>query len=225
MPYTIEQLKEMFQAEVAPGDNTAFLKLAQEAEVRLLEAGKWMWCRRRADLTPVNGIITLDPEYASIIGAQLDSYPTPIHAMDFEFSPDGPGEIEVLGGGSLKLIDQGLTDDLERQYKVTGCDSDDLEIVALCHLAPKTLYDPDIADSDVPVDATDVVTCPDAGAMKLCMLAIIFENEHDLGASKGYMGTAYARLNEREKTRRGNAQQVPNVRPQGRGVSRIRNIR
>lgn len=215
----------MFQSEVAPGDDAGFLKLAQEAEVRLLEVGKWFWCRRRADLTPVNGIITLDPAYASIIGAQLDGYPTSIHAMDFEFSPDGPGEIEVHGSGSMKLIDQGLTDDLERQYKVVGCDSDDVTIVALVHLAPATLTDPDIADSDVPPDATNIVTCPDAGAMKLCMQAIIFENEHDLSASKAYMGTAYARLNEREKTRRGNAQQVPNVRPHGRGVSRIRSFR
>lgn len=223
--YTVPQLKELFQAEIAPGDDEGFLRLLQEAEIRILEAGRWQFTRRRVELTAVNGIITLDPAYASIIGAQLDSYPASIHAMDFEFTPDGPGEIEVLGGGSLKLIDQGLTDSLERQYKVIGCDSDDIEIVALVHLAPATLYDPEIPDSDLPAEATINLTCPDAGAMKLCMQAIIFENEHDLGASKGYMGTAYARLNEREKTRRGNAQQVPNVRPQGRGVSRIRNIR
>lgn len=225
VPYTVTQLKELFQDEIAPDDDEKFLRILQDAEIRLLETGKWMWCRKRDTLTPVNGIITLDPEYASIIGACLDSYPTTIHAMDFEFNPDGPGELEVLGGGGLKLIDQGLNDSLQRYYKVIGWDSDDIEIIAILHRCPAMLYDPAIAESDLPADVTEDVTCPDAAAIKQTMLGIIFENAHDLGSSRGYMGLAYARLTDREKTRRGNAQQVPNVRPSGRGVSRIRSFR
>jgi len=223
MPLTVSQLKTLFQAQVAPGNDAEFLRLLQEAEIRLLETGKWQWCKARVSLTSVSGVITLDPQYAAIIGAQVTGHPTPINVQDFEFYPDGVGEVEVEGG-SLRLIDQGLDASEQRTYKLTGAESDDT-IVAIVHKAPVTLYDPEISDSSLPEDATTDLTCPDSGALKLCMLAIIFEEAHDLAASREYMQTCYARLNDREKTRRGNAQATPNIRPQGRGVRTIRSFR
>lgn len=223
--YTVAALKELFQNQIAPGDDDEFLRLLQEAEIRVLEAGRWQWCRARATLTPVEGIITLASTYASILGAQIEGFPTPINAMDFEFAPDGIGEIEVRGGGSMRLIDQGVTDAGVRTYKVVGCDTDSLSVEALLHKAPATLYDPDIGDSDVPDDAVTSVTCPDSGALKLVMLGIILEERYDMGGSINYFKMAYARLNEREKTRRGSAIQQPNIRPAGRGVRNIRNFR
>lgn len=226
MPLTVTQLKAMFQEKIAPARDDEFLRLLQEAEIRLLETGKWMWCRKEVTLTPVEGIITLDPEYAAILAAQVEGYPTPINSLDFEFTPDGMGEIEVTGGHGLRLIDQEL-DGEERRYKVVGRSSTELNesIVALVHKAPATLYDPDASDSGLPDDVTANVTCPDAGAIKLCMLALLMEEAHDLDSSRGYMATCYARLNDRQKTRRGNAQQTPNVRPQGKGVRGIRTFR
>lgn len=225
MAYTVSQLKELFQDQIAPGDDAEFLRLLQEAEIRVLEAGRWQWCRARATLTPVVGIIILDDIYASILGAQVEGFPTPINAMDFEFAPDGVGEIEVRGGGSTRLIDQGVTTAGVRTYKVVGCETDDLIVEALVHKAPATLYDPDVPDSDTPVDAVFTVTCPDSGALKLIMLGIILEERYDMGGSINYFKMAYARLNEREKTRRGSAVQQPNIRPSGRGVRGIRNFR
>lgn len=224
MPHTVTSLKAALQAQIAPKDDQEFLRLLQEVEIRLLEAGKWQWTRTRATLTPVNGIITLDPEYASIIGAQVEGFPTPINAMDYEFTPDGVGEVEVRGGGGTRLIDQGLIGD-DRQYKLIGSDTDSLVIEALVHKAPATLYDPESADSDIPADATENVTCPDMGALKLAMYAIIYEEASDPGNAARYMKHAYDRLNEREKARRGNAIQQPNVRPGGMGVRKIRSFR
>lgn len=217
------QLKELYRDQIAPGDNAEFLRLLQEAEIRLLETGKWAWCKVRAPLTSVNGIITLAAGYAAIIGAQVDGHPTPISVEDYEFYPDGVGEIEVEGG-RLRLIDQGLDGSDQRTYKLAGAETDDT-ITAILHKAPATLYDPAIADSDVPADATVNVTCPDSGALKLCMLAIIYEESGNLDSSREFMATCYARLNDREKTRRGNAQAAPNIRPQGRGVRSIRSFR
>ena len=225
MAYTVSQLKELFLDQIAPGDDAEFLRLLQEAEIRVLEAGRWQWCRARATLTPVEGILTLPDQYASILGAQVEGFPTPINAMDFEFVPDGVGEIEVRGGGSTRLIDQGVDDAGVRTYKLVGCDTDAITIEALLHKAPVTLYDPEFDDSGIPSDAVSTVTCPDSGALKLLMLGIILEERYDIGGSNNYFKMAYARLNEREKTRRGSAVQQPNIRPAGRGVRNIRNFR
>ncbi len=222
--YTVAALKELFMDQIAPGDDAEFLRLLQEAEIRVLEAGRWQWCRARATLTPVEGVITLPAAYASIIGAQIEGYPMPINAMDFEFVPDGIGEIEVRGGGSMRLIDPGVDGSGTRTYKAIGC-SEDKPVDALLHKAPATLYDPEYGDSDIPDDAVSTVTCPDSGALKLLMLGIILEERYDMGGSVNYFKMAYARLNEREKTRRGSAIQQPNIRPAGRGIRRTRNFR
>lgn len=223
MGYSVTQLKELYQDQIAPNNDAAFLRILQEAEIKLLESGKFLWTKARVTLTSVSGTIALDPAYAAIIGAQVEGHPTPISVLDFEFYPDGSGEIPVEGG-SLRLIDQGLNDSEQRTYKLVGAESDDT-IIAIVHKAPATLMDPDIADSDVPEDATTAVSCPDASAIKLTMLSILMEEAHDNGAARDYLASAYARLNDREKTRRGNAQATPTIRPQGRGVHNIKSFR
>lgn len=223
MPLSVTEVKNLYIAQIAPANPEEFLRLLQEAEIRLLESGKWIWCRARVTLTSVSGVITLDPAYAAIIGAQVEGHPTPISVSDFEFYPDGSGDIPVQGG-LLRLVDQGLNDSEQRTYKLAGADTSP-DIVAIVHKAPNTLMDSSIADSDTPEDATEDLLCPDSGALKLCMLAILMEEAHDLAASRDYMASSFARLNERERTRRGNAQASPTVQPQGRGQRRIRNLR
>jgi hypothetical protein len=222
MAYTVTQLRAMYIAQIAPGQPSEFLRLLQEAEIKLLESGRWAWCKARVSLTPVNGIVTLPSQYAAIIGAQVEGAAISLKVEDHEFYPDGEGDVEVEGGYT-KLIDQGFADDV-RTYKLAGADSSDT-LSCLVHKAPATLYDPAIADSSLPEDITEDVTCPDASALKLCMLSIIMEEAHDNGAARDYLASCYARLNDREKTRRGNAQATPSVRPNGRGVRPIRNLR
>lgn len=226
MPLTVPELKTLLQPQISPNSDSEFLRLLQEVEIRLLETGRFLWTRARVTLTPASGIITLDDAYASILGAQVDGHPTDINAMDFEFTPDGPGEIEVTGGIGMRLIDQGLDASDVRTYKVVGCDTvTPSDIVAIVHKAPKLLYDPDISDSDIPTDATINVTCPDVGAIKLALIAISLEEQYDAAGSAKYMSLSYRRLEDRDKARRGNAVQVPALRPSGRGMRPIRTFR
>ncbi len=222
---TVAQLRELYQAQIAPGDDEAFLRILTEADLRLLESGKWQFCKARETLTSVNNVITLPANRASILGAHLDGYPAPINMEDFEFGPEGPGEIDVHGGSDVRLIDQGLNDDDLRTYKVTGAESDTLTIVALCMKAPAALYDL-APNEDLPAGLTNLTNCPDHGALKLAMYCILYEEAGDPGNSAIYMSKAIKRLDSREgNSQRGGAQPIPNIRPNGRGIRGIRTFR
>lgn len=104
---TVTALKGMFQNQISPSDDSEFLRLLTEADMRLLEFGRWGWTRTKATLTPVEGIITLPTTYASILGARVGKGPVDVFDQDYEFCPGGPGEID-LGHGHSKLIDQGM---------------------------------------------------------------------------------------------------------------------
>ena len=221
---SVTSLKTTFQSQIAPGDDSEFLRILTEADIRLLEHGRWRWTRTKVVLTPVDGIITLPATYAAILGAQVGDYPSDIRAEEYEFAPDGIGDVQV-GEGSTRLIDQGLNGDGLRTYKVSGYISDGTTITALVHYAPVTLTDPDIPDLDVPADAVENTRCPDVAALKLMCLGIIFEEAHDMAASRQYVSTALATLDNKEKTQRGNARQSMNIRPYGPGISKIRNLR
>lgn len=106
---TVTALKAMFQAQIAPGDPAEFLRILTEADMRLLEFGRWRWTRRSDTLVPVNGIVTLPTTYASILGARVDKAAVEIRDEDYEFVPGGRGEVEV-GSGNCRLIDQGMVD-------------------------------------------------------------------------------------------------------------------
>jgi hypothetical protein len=176
-------------------------------------------------LHPVNGIITLPGVFASILGAQVDSHARDIRSVDFEFTPGGVGEISVEGTASTILVDQGMSDAGVRTYKVSGNLADTSTIVCLVHKAPAMLYDPDLADENLPADATDVVTCPNIGAIKNAAMAIVHEEQNEPEQSQKYMSIALNILNGTEKSQRGGARQQFNIRPNGPGFSPIRNLR
>lgn len=106
---TVTSLKTSFQAQIAPGDATEFLRILTEADMRLLEYGRWRWTRGRATLTPVSGYVTLPTTYASILGARVGKNAVEIRDEDYEFVPGGVGEVD-LGTGHSRLIDQGLVE-------------------------------------------------------------------------------------------------------------------
>lgn len=217
-------LKEKLQAQIAPGDDYQFLRLLTEADMRLLEYGRWRWTRTSTTLSHSAGIITLPTKYASILGARVGKEPVDIRAEEFEFVPGGVGEVD-LGVGSSRLIDQGMNETGERQYKVAGSLDDTDIITAMVMYAPATLYDPDIVDSSLPDDAVTITLCPDATALKLVMLGIIFEEAADLGNARSYISDALKGLDNKEQNQRGNARQQVNVRARGVGVSHIRSYR
>ena len=221
---TVTFLKERLQAQIAPSNDYEFLRLLTEADMRLLEYGRWRWTRKSTTISHTEGIITLPSAYSSILGARVGKEPVDIRAEEFEYVPGGVGEVD-LGVGSSRLIDQGVNDDGERQYKVTG-HLDDTDIIsALVMYAPVTLTDPDIPDSSLPDDATTTTLCPDATALKLMMLGIIFEEAADLGNARSYISDAIKGLDNKEQNQRGNAHQAVAIRARGVGVSRIRSYR
>lgn len=222
---TVASLKTTLQAQIAPNNDSEFLRLLTEADLRLLEYCRFRWTRGRVTLTPAAGIITLPAGYSSILGAQVDGAAKWIHDEHYEFTPDGLGEVEVAGCGSIRLIDQGLTVAGLRHYKVTGTLEDDWTIYALCHFAPVTLFDAAIGDSTVPDDAVDTTRCPDVAALKLFMLGIIMEEASNIEESSKYFSAALRGLENKEKTQRGGSRQTFNIRPNGPGIRGIRSLR
>ena len=221
---SVASLKTQFLAQIAPGNDTEFLRLLTEADMRALETGRWRWTKTRTVLTPAAGYVTLDPAHASILGARVDKYAVDLRDEEFEFQVGGPGEVE-LGNGSSKLIDQGLNGSDERYYKVAGGLDDDDVVTALVHYAPVTLFDPEYEDSGVPADAVSTTRCPSATALKLMMLGIIFEEAADNSKARSYFADAYKVLDNQEQSVRGGAKREIKVRTHGAGVRPIRNIR
>jgi hypothetical protein len=223
---TVAQLRELYQAQIAPGDDETFLRILTEADIMMLESGKWAFCKARQTLTSVNNVITLPSNMASILGAHLDGYPAPVSMEDFEFGPEGPGEIDVHGGSDVRLIDQGLNDDDLRTYKVTGIESDTLTIVALCMRAPARLYDLAPNENSLPAGTTNRTLCPSYEALKHAMFSVMWGERGDSGNASIYRNKAVKRLEEREgNNQRGGAAPIPNIRPNGRGIRGIRTFR
>lgn len=223
---TVTSLKSMLQSQVAPGNDAEFLRLLTEADMRLLQFGKWRWTRTRVTLTPVDGYIALPGTLASILGAQVQGQASDIRDEQFEFCPGGPGEVVVNGASGVMLIDQGLDGTTgERTYKVTGQLAVDTEVVCLCHKAPATLYDPALEDEDLPAEATDTTICPDPAALKHAMLGIVLEEANEPEQSSKYFSIALRTLDNKEKSFRGGSRQMFNIRPNSPGISAIRALR
>lgn len=222
---TITYLKSLIKNTISPTSDEEFLRLVQEADLRLLEFNRHRWTRSRLDLTPTDGIITLPATHVAILGAQVDGSAVNIFAEEHEFVPDGVGEIEVNGANGCMLIDQGLDTNGLRTYKVTGILPTGVTLHVLATKAPATLYDPDIADSSVPEDAVDTTVCPDVAALKLACLGIIMEEANDLKQSREYFSTALATLDNKEKAARGNARQTVNIRSVAPGIRKIPSLR
>ena len=209
---TVSDCSDAFQAQVAPGDDAEFLRILQEADTRLLEMGRWQWCKTVATLTDTDGIITLASDYASILGLQINNWPTDIHSQEWEFTPDGIGNIEVGEGGTL-LIDQGLVSG-SRTYKVTGYLDPTWALNALLLYAPKALT----LDSDT-------TRCDNLYALKLASIAVSMEENNSMADASNYFQRAVDILENRGQNQRGSARQTMSMSPAGRGVSGIRSFR
>lgn len=223
---TVDTLNAMHQAQIAPGDDEEFLRLLTEADLRLLEFGRWKWTRGRVSLTPSSGIVTLPLSYASILAARVDDYPVEIEEEEYEFSANGPGQIDVGGGSSVRLIDQGLDGSDQRTYKVIGeSTNDDYVVYTLSLYAPFTLYYAnDLPDSPTVVESNET-RCPSSAALKLMMFGVLYEEANDLGTSAHYVATALRNLDNRGQNRRGGARTRVSISPYGPGVSKIKNYR
>lgn len=218
---TVTALKALYQDTIAPNDDDKFLRLLTEADMKLVGSARWRWTRTRVTLTPVDGMIVLPADYASILGAQVGGSAKMVHDEEFEFTADGLGEVEVDGCGGVVLIDQGLNDDGLRHYKVTG-HLGAVTVTCLVQYAPVALYDPVIETLS---GAVTVTRCPDNSALKLTMLSLIYEETTNPAVARQYMGDAIARLNDLEKAQRGGAKQILNLRPNGTGMRKIRHLR
>lgn len=219
---SVEFLRAEFQSFLAPGNDELFLRYLQEADTRLLERGRWRWCKARIELSPVSGIVTLPEGYASVLGVQMDGHATDIMDEEFEFIPDGVGDIPLNQLGTARLIDQGLDNTGLRFYKAVGLTDDDVTLTLLVLRSPALLYDPSNPDSDLPPEATDETRCPSAYALKLACFGVRYEEKHDISAGERYFERAYAVLEGQAQNQRGASRQVANFRPQG---SRVRPIR
>lgn len=244
---TVTQLKQKIQPQIAPGNDVEFLRLLQEADDRLLEFGRWRWTRNKIKLTVVDGFMALDvdappaissdsttgaelryvtlaPNYVSLVAAQLADGGSDIKDEEFEFAQGGVGNVKLLDG-NVSLIDNGyvdvtagMTTETRRCYKVAGDIEVGTTITGLAHYAPAKLYDPDSSDADT--GSTDVPRCQDLAALKLVMLAIKNEEQHNVPLSAQYMTAALRGLDEKNDALRGGARQVANFRPNGPNIRR-----
>lgn len=210
---TVAACKTHFMSQIDPSDGTNFLRILQDADTRLLESGRYRFCKTVDTLTETEGVVTLPSDYASILGIQLNGYPVDIHAQEFEFKPDGLGNIEVGKGGTM-LIDQGLNSSDQREYKVTGFLDPTWTINALLLYAPKAL-----------TEDSDTTRCDSMAALKLACLAIVYEENSSIQSSQNFFQRAFDVLENQGQNQRGSARQTMSMSPLGRGVRAIRSIR
>lgn len=210
---TVAACETAFQNQIAPGDDSTFLRILQEADTRLLEMGRWQFCKTTTTLTPADGLITLDSDHASILGIQIDDWPADIHGQEWEFVPDGVGSLEVGTGGTL-LVDQGLNSSGERVYKITGALNADWTINALVLYAPKALA----------LDA-DTTRCDSLYALKMACYGVVYEEQNSIQDSQNYFQRAVDILDNQGQNQRGSARQTMSMSPAGRGVGGIRALR
>lgn len=219
---TVSSLQTKYQALLAPGNNTEFIRLVQEADDRLLEFGRWNWTRTKTTLTPATDMtVSLPTVYNAILAARVGDRPDTLRPEEFEYVPGEAGEISVTGCAGAGIIDQGfVTKDFgagtetRRVYKVTGNYPEDELVTAL------------VRWSSASITTTGSVTrCPDYAALKLMMYGIVFEEQNDIERSSSYVATALRSLDNKEKSFRAGIKQSLPVSPYGYGISGIRNMR
>jgi hypothetical protein len=210
---SVAACKTAFQAQIAPGDDTGFLRILQEADTRLLETGRWRFCKTTTTLTPAAGLVTLASDHASILGIQIDGWPADIHAQEWEFTPDGIGNIEVGSGGTM-LIDQGLNSSGDRIYKISGYLDPTWVINALVLYAPVAL-----------ADDADLTRCDSLYALKMACFAVVYAEKNSITDSNNYFQQAVGILENQGQNQRGSARQTMSSSPAGRGVRPIRSFR
>lgn len=193
MPLTALQLEAGLIDRLAPGNTEKFYLLLTEADEKLLEAGKWAWTRGPLDLIPVNGVVTLPPEYTSIVGCRIGSMAAGVLWQEIEYLEGGPGVIPVEGC-SGQLLDQG-TNAGSRVYKCVGAQPD--VVVVLARYAPVNITKPE-----------DIPRCQSFSAIKNTMMSLVYEETNELERAMGYFNLAMNTLNSQETAYRGSAKKV-----------------
>lgn len=233
MSLPVHVFTERYLAQIAPGDNAGFVRILNEAEERLMETGRWHWCKALVTLVVEDGgRVRLDPSvHRAILGCTVDNGATVIQTRELEFLPGGPGREDPAAGNAGYLIDEGIVvvpdnegsdsgEDggvvLRRSYKIMPVVEDGDTVEALVHLAHPEL------STDSPDNTT--CACPSSGALKLAMLAVVYEEANDFVRSQDYWQRAHALLDGDEKTNRGGARATPSVQPFGPGISPVPNL-
>lgn len=215
MPLTLLALKTAYQNMITNDGEPEFIRILNEADERLLFAGRWGWTFSRLDLTPTAGYVELPLTHDSILGARIQKRGRAIQSQEIEFSEGGPGEIEIGGCSSYRLVDQGYTGTGgARRYKIAGGEELEDDIAVLARFAPAAVS-----------DDTDTVLCPDRAALKNAMLAIVYEEDNELERSRIFMANAQNLLDRREKSSRGGARVIASIQPWGPDIGPVSHMR
>ncbi len=195
MPLEITDVKDRYQAQIAPGDDESFYRILTEADERLVEMGKWHWTRTKVVMDVTDGLVTLPEGFKAIVGCRLDDVPIGVRWEESEYYEEGTGEIPITGCRH-KIVDQGLDEDGTRTYKVTGENIE--KVYALCRYASKGLYN----------EEEETIFCPSLPAIKLMMLSIVYEEANNLEKAMEYEAAARKKLTENENAYRGIAKEI-----------------
>ena len=193
MPTLVSDLKIRTQSQIAPGQDEEFFRIAAEADERLLELGKWHWTREKLELTVTDGLVELPEGYKSIVACRLDDVPKNIKWEESEYYDEGQGVIPI-DGCRWTIVDQGLIEGV-RTYKVTNSEIE--TVYALVKHAPVAVEDED-----------SELWCPSIPALKLMMMAIVYEEANELQKAMEYEMTAKKKLSEVEDAYRGIAKEI-----------------
>lgn len=186
--------------ELAPGDTEKFYRLLTEAEEKLLEAGRWSWVRSPQVITTIDGILTLPPEFESIVGARIGCGATSVFWQEIEYLEQSP--CMCVQGCTSQLIDRGMVNNL-RTYQLTRYEdtpqnpSQEVTLSLLLRYAPVEYSRP-----------SQDMLCQSLPALKQAMYAVNYENQNDLERSNGYTSMAIATLDRQESAYRGTAKKI-----------------
>ena len=208
MPIAASIVRERYQKQLASGNDAEFFRLLNEADERLLMAGRWHWVRRPLTLVVSDNRVTLPAGYESVVGARVNGVAVGANWEESEWFEGGPGEFIPIDGASVFLVDQGLVEDdpqdpdsdvttSSRVYKLTSASEDITEVEVLARYA------------SVSIDCDEsVLRCPTASALKQMMYSIIYEEANDTKLSEEYRAKAIRELNDHEAAYRGIAKRV-----------------
>lgn len=281
---TLAEVRTQLYKFVTPTDpdDPDFLASLNRVCANLFDRGVWAGLTPIVDITVEDGHIVLPRFCLSVLGAQFDGIPVPTEGRYYEYSSEGPGQVEAESGLS-NIIDVGETP-LERELladsvvtvqstggsrsvRLFGFDADGLEVntngvngvvvagttggtdsttvfssitavqllsgtvPVMLKVGTRILASYRATGDDVPlyrrykvsapnVEAvralckrkflpvsavTDFVYPSNLTALKLGLLAEIWENQNDFKNSETYWGLAEAALNRQVRSQRGGA--------------------
>jgi hypothetical protein len=198
MPLTALHLETGLIDQIAPHNTEVFYRLLTEADERLLNAGRWAWTRAVLNLSVTDGMLVIPVTYRGICGCKVGSTASGVLWQEIEYLPEGPGPMPVQGCQGAAFIDAGYQNIAGTQVRVyTTSHADLTEVVVLARHEPLVITKP----SDVP-------RCQSYSALKLGMMAILYENANDIERAQGYLSMAFETLDKQEEAYRGTAKQI-----------------